>query len=218
MDEKRVFKDAVYSELETVGKAVSSRRRIELLDLLGQGPHTVEQLAEETAMSMANASQHLQRLKKARLVTTDREGTFVYYRLADESVAAFVVQLRRLGEQRLPTIDATVDSYLGDVPSARWDDVSEEIDVGEAVLIDTRPRDEFRSGHLPGAISVPADELEERIDDLPENKRFVAYCRGPYCTMAAEAVKRLVDSGYRAVKVDMNVPEFRVDDLGEIER
>ncbi len=218
MDDKRSFKDAIYAELEMVGKAVSSRRRLELLDVLSQGAHTVEQLAKETEMSVANTSQHLQRLKKARLVSTDRDGNSVYYRLADASVAAFVVQLRRLGEQRLPAIDETVESYFGGVPSAKWDDVAGEIEVGQAVLIDTRPPEEYNSGHLPGAISVPADELEKRIDDLPQDKRLVAYCRGPYCTMAAEAVRRLSDAGYEAVTVDMSVPEFHVDERGEIER
>lgn len=215
MEHKRNFKDAVYDELETVGKAVSSRRRLELLDLLCQGPHTVQQLADETAMTVANASQHLQRLKNARLVETRQQGNHVYYRLADESVMAFVVQLRQLGEQRLPAIDDAVESYFTDVPSARWDEVAEQLDDDRAVLIDTRPSREYDSDHLPGAISVPVDELDDHLDELPRDKRLVAYCRGPYCTMASEAVRRLNEAGYRAVQVEMSVPEFRAGQHAE---
>ena len=215
--DKREFKDAVYGELETVGKAVANRHRLELLDVLSQGQHTVEELADETQMSVANTSQHLQRLKKARLVTIRSEGTYKYYGLADESVSEFFVVMRQLAEERLPVIDATVDSFFG-ANTTEWDEVADDIEQGQAVLLDTRPESEYRAGHLPGAISVPADRVDEHIGKLPEDKRLVAYCRGPYCTMADEAVEDLCRRGYDAVRVEMSTPEFISDKRGELMR
>lgn len=207
--DKREFKDEVYGELQKVGKALANRHRLELLDLLSQGTYTVEELATETAMSVANTSQHLQRLKKARLVATERQGTYVHYRLASDTVAAFVVNLRHLAEERLPLINATVDTYFRDVPEARWNDVTSDLKAERAILIDTRPESEYHADHLPGAISVPVDKLQERRDALPKDKKLVAYCRGPYCTMAAEAVARLNDAGFDALRVEMSIQDYR---------
>lgn len=207
--DKRDFKDEIYGELQKVGKAVANRHRLELLDLLTQGSYTVEELADETAMSVANTSQHLQRLKKARLVATEREGTYIHYRLATASVAAFMVSFRQLAEDRLPLINATVQSYFGDVPAGRWEELIADIEGDRAVLIDTRPEGEYRADHLPGAISVPVDQLDERRDELPKDKKLVAYCRGPYCTMAAEAVARLNEAGFDALRVEMSVQDYR---------
>ncbi len=206
--DKREFKDRVYGELETLGKAVANRRRLELLDVLSQGPHTVEELAQETAMSVANASQHLQRLKKARLVATEQEGTYIFYRLANESVAAFLLIFRQLAEERLPLIDATVQSFFRGVPTASWEEIAAELAGQRAVLIDTRPENEYLAGHLPGAVSAPADRLEEKLDKLPKDKKLVAYCRGPYCTMASQAVAQLNDAGFDALRVEMSVQEY----------
>ena len=206
--DKREFKDRVYGELETLGKAVANRRRLELLDVLSQGPHTVEELAQETAMSVANASQHLQRLKKARLVATEQEGTYIFYRLANESVAAFLLIFRQLAEERLPLIDATVQSFFRGVPTASWEEIAAELAGQRAVLIDTRPENEYLAGHLPGAVSAPADRLEEKLDKLPKDKKLVAYCRGPYCTMSSQAVAQLNDAGFDALRVEMSVQEY----------
>jgi rhodanese-related sulfurtransferase/DNA-binding transcriptional ArsR family regulator len=206
--DKREFKDRVYGELETLGKAVANRRRLELLDILSQGPHTVEELARETAMSVANASQHLQRLKKARLVATEQEGTYIYYRLANESVAAFLIIFQQLASERLPLIDATVQSFFRGVPTADWDEIASELARDQALLIDTRPENEYLAGHLPGAVSAPADQLDEILDQLPKDKKLVAYCRGPYCTMASQAVAQLNDAGFDALRVEMSVQQF----------
>lgn len=206
--DKREFKEQIYGELETLGKAMANRRRLELLDVLTQGPHTVEELAADTEMSVANTSQHLQRLKKARLVTTERDGTYVVYRLINAEVASFLMAFRRLAEERLPMIDVAVDSYFEEVPTAAWEEVASRLADEEAVLIDTRPVGEYEAGHLPGAISVPASQVEAMVEDLPRDKKIVAYCRGRYCTMAAQVVSFLNERRFDALRVEMSVPEY----------
>lgn len=209
--DKREFKDEIYGELETIGKALANRHRLELLDVLAQSAHTVEELAAETSMSVANTSQHLQRLKKARLVATEREGTYVYYRLANESVAAFLVATRRLAHQRLPSIDAMVQTYFADQPARDWHIIKQDLAAGRAVLIDARPESEFENDHIPGALSVPVDRLSERLHKIPTDKELVAYCRGPYCTMASQLVARLREEGFEARRVEISVQDFRYD-------
>ncbi len=208
----RDFKDRVFTELERIGKALGSRRRLELLDLVSQGPHSVEELADELAVSVASASQHLQKLKQAHVVSSTREGSHVYYEVASPEVADFYASLRRLAQRQLPGLASTVREHFGDeAPSSAEDAVSivEEVRRGDAVLIDTRPRSEFEAGHVSEALSVPLEELEEQLEKLPKDRRIVAYCRGPFCTFAEKAVQRLKEAGFDAARLDLGVCDFR---------
>lgn len=210
----RPFKDRVFTELERIGKALGSRRRLELLDLLSQGPHSVEELADELGVSVASASQHLQKLKQANLVTSVREGSYAYYRVANDDVADFYASLRRLARAQLPALESAVRERF-DEESAAEDPhaLLEEIRRGDAVLIDTRPRGEFDAGHVASARSVPLEELDEHLDELPRDKRIIAHCRGPFCTFAKSAAERLREAGFDAASVDLGVADFRQLDV-----
>jgi rhodanese-related sulfurtransferase/DNA-binding transcriptional ArsR family regulator len=208
---KRAFKDRVFGELERIGKALGSRRRLELLDVLSQGPHSVEQLATELDISVANASQHVLRLHDANMVSRRREGSRVYYAVANDDVAQLYAALRRVAEAQLPGLDAAVDQFF-ETPSVQTDDISAILDAadsGDVLLIDTRPRHEYSAGHVRGARSVPLAELNRLEDDLPRDKTIVAYCRGPFCTFADTAVKRLRRDGYDARRLELAVTDFR---------
>lgn len=208
---KREFKDRVFSELERVGKALGSRRRLELLDVLSQGPHSVESLAGELNVSVASASQHLQKLRQANLVSRRREGSHVFYEVANRDVADFYAGFTRLAERMLPGLEATVGSYFESpmVPEDEIPEVLEEVRRGDAVLIDTRPRHEYDAGHVADAKSVPITEISNLSAELPTDKRIVAYCRGPYCTFADTAVRALRGKGFEAVRVDLGISDFR---------
>lgn len=199
----RRFKEKAYEQLGRVGKAVSSPRRIELLELLSQAPRSVAELAELADMSVANASQHLQTLREARLVDSKRDGNHVIYGLAGPEVASFVVALRSLAEARLVELRAVESDYLdeADVDSVDAEQVWERIDNGEAAVVDVRPQREFEAGHIDGAISMPLDEVNTRLDELPDNRQVVVYCRGPFCTLAADAVRLLRKEGFDAVRL-----------------
>ncbi|MGM0558138.1 MAG: ArsR/SmtB family transcription factor [Myxococcota bacterium] len=208
---KREFKDQVFTELERIGKALSSRRRLEMLDVLSQGPHSVEQLATDLEIGVANASQHLQKLHEANLVRRRREGSHVFYEVAGDDVSSFYASLRRVAESRLPALRATVGEFF-ETPGVSTADLSvllEALEDGEVLLIDTRPRTEYEAGHVQGARSVPVTELSRLEDDLPRDQRILAYCRGPYCTFADTAVRRLRRKGYDAHRVDLGVADFR---------
>ena len=208
---KRKFKDRVFTELERIGKALSSRRRLELLDVLTQGPHSVEQLATELQISVANASQHVLRLHEAKLVSRRREGSRVYYAVANEDVAQLYAALRRVGEAQLPALSVAIGDFF-ETPAVPTDDISvilDAVDSGDAVLIDTRPRHEFAAGHVRGARSIPLDELSRHEDELPRNKAIVAYCRGPFCTFADTAVERLRRRGFDARRIELSIADFR---------
>lgn len=212
----RRFKDEIFEQFARIGKAVASAKRIELLDLLSQGERHVETLAEAATLSVANASQHLQILRAARLVETEKSGVFVTYRLADPSVAEFVRQLRMLAENRLAEVEQTTRSFIegriGFDPVNR-EDLLRRVRVGEVTVLDVRPAEEFRAGHLPRALSVPLADLEARMKDLPKDREIVAYCRGPYCVMAVEAVARLRKQGFRAVRLDLGVLDWQAKGL-----
>jgi len=212
----RKFKDQIFEQFARIGKAVASAKRLELLDLLSQGERHVEALADAADLSVANASQHLQILRAARLVDTEKSGVFVTYRLADRSVAEFVRQLRIVAESRLAEVEQTTRSFIegriGFDPVNR-DELLRRVREGEVTVLDVRPAEEFRAGHLPHAISVPLEELEARMKDLPKDCEIVAYCRGPYCVMAVEAVVRLRKQGFRAVRLDMGVTDWQAHGL-----
>ncbi len=208
----RRFKDAIYEQLARIGKAVAAPKRLELLDLLCQGPRTVEALAQQAALSVANASQHLQVLRATRLVEATRKGLHVEYRLADDEVARFVVTLRGLAEARLAEVDQVTRAYVaarGEPEGVAGDELLRRVKRGDVTILDVRPAEEYRAGHLPGARSIPVDELAARLHELPKRREIVAYCRGPYCVMAVEAVELLRAKGYRAHRLEQGVADWR---------
>lgn len=212
MTTQRRFKDAIYEQFARLGKAVSAPRRLELLELLCQGPRTVEALAEQAAISVANASQHLQILRAARLVDAEKKGLYVEYRLADDQVCQFFMALRGLAEARLAEVDQVTREYLearGSMEAVEGDELLRRVKEGEVTVLDVRPPEEYRAGHIPGAISIPVAELKARLDELPRNRDVVAYCRGPYCVMAVEAVEVLRKKGFKAHRMEQGVVDWR---------
>ncbi len=197
-----------YGELARIGKAFASPIRLQLVDLLRQGPRTVEALAEAAGISVANASQHLQQLRSARVVSAERKGKHVEYRLADESVSGAFATLRGLAELLLPEMHR-LRRELGILEPAEREEIVSLVRAGAVTLLDVRPREEFEAGHLPGARSMPLDELRERLRELSRDREVVAYCRGPYCPMAAEAASLLRAAGFTARHLDLGVPDLR---------
>jgi rhodanese-related sulfurtransferase/DNA-binding transcriptional ArsR family regulator len=208
----RAFKDALYGQFARVGHAVSSPKRLELLDLLAQGETRVEQLAEQTATAVKNTSAHLRALRQARLVETRRDGLYVWYRLADEGVAAFLRALEALGRHRYAEVREVAESYLerrDSLEPIAPEELRRRLASGDVTLIDVRPVDEFAAGHISGALSIPVAELPGRLREVPRSKEIVAYCRGPYCVYAVAAVELLRRRGYRAHRLTDSVSEWR---------
>ena len=209
----RQFKDAIYAQFARLGKAVSAPKRLELLDLLCQSPRTVEALAGQAGISVANASQHLQVLRAARLVEADKKGLYVEYRLADDQVGRFFKALSSLAESRLAEVERVAREYferrdaMEGVPGA---ELLRRVRRGAVTVLDVRPVEEYRAGHIPGALSIPVGELTARLNELPKNREIVAYCRGPYCVMAVDAVKLLRKKGFKAHRLDQGVVDWRV--------
>ena len=191
MTPNRHFKDSIYEQFARLGKAVSAPKRLELLDLLCQGPRTVEVLAEHAAISVANASQHLQVLRSARLIEAQKQGAFVEYRLAGDDVCQFFLSLRGLAESRLAEVNQVTRAFLeerGTMEAIEGAELLRRVKRGEVTVLDVRPVEEYRAGHLPGAISVPLAMLKGRLKEFPKGREIVAYCRGPYCVMSVDAV------------------------------
>ncbi|HYF24867.1 MAG TPA: metalloregulator ArsR/SmtB family transcription factor [Baekduia sp.] len=208
---RRSEKDGLFEAIALMGKAFASPRRLELLDLLAQAPRTVDDLARASAMSTANASQHLQALHAAGLVTRGREGTSVRYALAGDEALALWLALRDASLARLGEVERAARAYLGeDVERIGRDELRARLRSGEVVLVDVRPAEEHRAGHIEGARSIPLEELEQRLAELPEDREVVAYCRGPFCAYAHEAVRRLAAAGRRARRLEDGVPEWRL--------
>ncbi len=208
----RRFKDSIYEQLARLGKALSAPKRLELLDLLCQGPRTVEALAEQAALSVANASQHLQVLRAARLVEGEKKGLYVEYRLADDEVWRFFLALRGLAKSRLAEVDQVTRAYFeqrGAMEAVPGDELLRRVKSGEVTVLDVRPVEEYRAGHIPGALSVPVGELKTRLKELRKDREIVAYCRGPYCVMALEAVELLRKRGFEAHRMEQGVIEWR---------
>jgi rhodanese-related sulfurtransferase/DNA-binding transcriptional ArsR family regulator len=211
-NESRKLKEHLYELFAQIGSALANPHRLELLDLLIQSPHTVEELAKLAQMSVANTSQHLQRLKQARLVLDERIGQNIRYCLSDPEVAALFIELRRVSEQQLAEVDQVLDrfrSHRYDFEPISVEEVRKGIDRDEIVLIDARPKDEYLAGHLPDAVSLPIDILTNRIDELPLGKLMVAYCRGPYCADADEALILLSAYGYPVKRLEEGIAEWR---------
>jgi rhodanese-related sulfurtransferase len=204
----RALKDRLYPEFARIAQALSSDRRLELIDLLAQAPRRVEALAEESGMTVANASQHLQVLKNARLVESTRRGTAVTYRLASPAVLRLWLALRGVAEDRLQEIRQLREEFSDAEAELPRADLQHMLRKGEAVLIDVRPGIEFEHGHVRGALSIPIEELPSRVDELPRDRRIVAYCRGAYCLFADEAVALLRERGYDAVRLEGGWPEW----------
>ena len=208
----RRFKDTVYAQLARIGKALASPRRLELLGLLCESPRTVEALARLASLSTANASQHLRALHHARLVETYRRGLFVEYRVADERVLRFLHLTSELAESRLAEIRNVMADFLqarGTLEAVSEKELLRRVRVGDVTVLDVRPTEEYREGHIPKALSVPLPELRARLAQLPRDRDIVAYCRGRYCLMAVEAVQLLRKAGYRAHRMEHGVVDWR---------
>src|SRR4051812_26062243 len=204
-------KDALFEAIALMGKAFASPRRLELLDLLAQAPRTVDDLARASDQSTANTSQHLQALHAAGMVTRTREGTSVRYALAGDEVLSLWLALRGASVARLAEVERAARDYLGDdVDAIGRDELITRLRHGDVVLVDVRPTEEFEAGHIEGARSIPLDELEERLAELPDDREVVAYCRGPFCAYAHDAVRQLQAAGRSARRLEEGWPEWRL--------
>jgi rhodanese-related sulfurtransferase len=215
----RPFKDRIYRQFARIGHALASEKRLEIIDLLAQSPRNVDALAAETEQSVANVSQHLQTLRAARLVDTERRGTRVIYRLADPAVISMWLSLRTVAERRLAEVDGIIREFLGDRGGnlTTRDDLAERLARDEVFLIDVRPSLEYDSGHIPGAVRMPIEEIASRLDEIPRDRPVIAYCRGEYCLFADEAVALLRDYGIAAARLEGGWPEW-LDEGREISR
>jgi rhodanese-related sulfurtransferase len=206
-------KQALFEAIAVMGKAFASPRRLELLDLLAQAPRTVDELARASDQSNANTSQHLQALHAAGMVTRTREGNSVRYALAGDEELALWLALRDASVARLAEVERAARDYLGeDVDAIGRDELIARLRRGDVVLVDVRPTEEFEAGHIEGARSIPLDELEDRLAELPADHEVVAYCRGPFCAYAHEAVRRLHAAGRPAQRLQEGWPEWRLQD------
>jgi rhodanese-related sulfurtransferase/DNA-binding HxlR family transcriptional regulator len=209
--ESRPAKNALFEAIAMMGKAFASPVRLELLDLLAQAPRTVDDLARVSGQSTANVSQHLQALHTAGLVTREREGTRVRYALAGDEALRVWLTLREVSAARLAEVERAARDYLGEeVEAIGRDELVKRMARGDVVLVDVRPPEEFAAGHIKGARSIPIDELERRLAELPADHEIVAYCRGPFCAYAHQAVRELRASGRRARRLEQGWPEWRL--------
>lgn len=212
----RDFKNPLYGHFARIGHATASPKRIELLDLLSQGEKTVEQLAEHSSTPIKNTSAHLRVLRQARLVDTRREGTYVFYRLAGEDVARFLRDLQALARSRLAEVQQAAALYIDgrdELEPVTFKELRRRLRAGDVTLIDVRPQEEFRAGHIPGALSLPVDQLRRRLPTLPKSREVIAYCRGPYCMYSVEAVQLLRKHGYKARRAEEGIPDWRAQGL-----
>jgi rhodanese-related sulfurtransferase/DNA-binding transcriptional ArsR family regulator len=212
----RKFKDRIYGQFALIGKALASPARLELLELLAQGPRTVEALANESNLSIANASQHLQVLRQSRLIDGEKRGLFVEYRLAGTDVFELCRALRTVAENRSAELERIVRDHFGErseSEAVRMGELLKRFRRAEVVILDTRPAVEFAAGHIAGAISVPLEHLQQQLRKLPKNKEYVAYCRGPYCVYADRAVALLRKHGRHASRLLEGFPEWKAEGL-----
>ena len=211
-DTHRAFKNRLYGQFARLGKALASPHRLEMLELLAQSERTVDSLAAELGVSVANASQHLQVLRQAALVESRKDGLFVHYRLADPEVFELSKVIRSVAERRLAELDRLVHEHFGsraDPEPVAMRDLLKRARSRDVVILDTRPAREYIAGHIPGALSMPVDDLQRRLKELTRSKEYVAYCRGPYCIYADRAVEILRANGRRAQRLAEGFPEWR---------
>jgi ArsR family transcriptional regulator len=207
---------ALFAQFATVAKSLGHPHRLELLEQLAQGERTVEILADRTGLSIANTSQHLQQMRRAGLVTNRRDGKFVFYHLADDSVLSLLAALRTIAERNLAEVERIVRSYFEDrdsLEAVSRDELLCRSRTGTVTILDVRPEDEFALGHLPGAVNIPLRALERRLSELDPSKEIVAYCRGPYCVLSYEAVAALRKRGFTARRLEDGLPEWRAAGL-----
>ncbi len=210
------FKQDLFAQFARVGKALSNANRLELLEFLAQGERSVEALARVSGLSVANTSQHLQQLRQAGLVTCRKEGLRVFYRLSGDDVVALLDALRAVAERHLAEVDKLVNTYLtvkDSLEPVPAQELLERARQGLVTVIDVRPPEEYAAGHLPGAVNIPLAELEQRLDELDPGQEVVAYCRGPHCVLAFDAVARLREKGLRARRLENGYPEWKLAGL-----
>jgi rhodanese-related sulfurtransferase len=209
-------KSRLYEELSKIGRALGSAKRLEILEILAQGERSVEVLSRKCGLSVANTSHHLQALREARLVEGRKEGLFVFYRLTSTDVLGLVQMIQRLGAEHIAEVDRILRSYFAkrdELEPVGRAELLERAKAGEVIVLDARPADEYRAGHIPGAVSLPLDQLERRLEELPADKEVVAYCRGPYCVMSYDVVEALRARGRRARRLVDGFPEWRAAGL-----
>ena len=212
----RAFKDALYAQFARVGHALASPKRIELLDLLGQGEKTVELLARQVAMPVKNTSAHLRVLRQARLVETRRDGTHIHYRLGDDDVLRLLRALEAVSHGRLADVQRVVSMYFDSrdqLAPVTLVELRRLMRLGDVTVVDVRPTEEFAAGHIPGALSIPARDLKRRLREIPRSREVVAYCRGQYCVMSLDAVAFLRSKGYQARRTHQGMPDWRAAGL-----
>jgi DNA-binding transcriptional ArsR family regulator/rhodanese-related sulfurtransferase len=210
--DKRELKDMLYQEFSRIGKSLSSPKRLEILDLLSQGPKSVESLSKSTLMTLANVSQHLQTLFNANLVKYKKKGNYVIYELANDAVSDFIISLHTLSEKQLVQVQQIKKEFLNnqfDMDGITLNELKERMENRDVLLLDLRPIEEYEEAHIPGAVSIPIQELEEKLATLPTNCDIVAYCRGPYCLMAVEAVELLKTKGINAFRLEKSVLDWK---------
>lgn len=211
MSASRQAKDALFEGIASMGKAFASPRRLELIDLLAQGPRTVEELARATQQSTANTSQHLQSLHSAGVVERQREGIRVRYALAGDDVIELWSSVQAISAGRIAEVERAAREYLGEpVEAIARGELVRRLRKGDVVVVDVRPEEEFEAGHIDGALSIPIDELADRLGELPEEGEIIAYCRGPLCAYAHEAVRRLRDAGRPARRLEAGWPDWKL--------
>lgn len=209
-------KHALFAQFATVAKALGHADRLELLEQLGQGERSVESLAGRSRLSIANASQHLQRLRRAGLVASRRDGKYVLYRIADQAVVTLLTALRHVAERNLAEVERIVRGYFAardDMEPVSREELLERTRAGLVTVLDVRPTDEFTAGHIPGAINIPMNELAARIAELDPAQEIVAYCRGAYCVLSFEAVATLRALGFEVRRLEDGLPEWRAAGL-----
>lgn len=213
---KREFKNEVYGELARITKAMANPHRLEIIELLAQGEFSVEQVAIQTHLSIASASQHLQVLKLAQLVEINRQGNFIYYRLANNNVFKAWKALRDLGMERIANIEKLVKDFRKskfDFETVTNDDLLRKLESGNVIVLDVRPESEYKTGHIAHALSIPIDQLSKRLKELPKGIEIVAYCRGPFCVLADDAVALLSKAGYNVTRLEEGFPEWQLQEL-----
>lgn len=210
------FKQDVYAQLARVGKALSSGSRLELLEFVAQGPRSVEELATMTRLSVANASKHLQELRRSGLVQARKEGLRVFYEVAGPDVVDLIAALGRVAETRLAELEQILRTYIvarDDLEPVPATELMERVRLGLVTVLDVRPPEEFAAGHLPGAVNVPVEGLARRLKKLPKTREVIAYCRGPYCLLSVDAVALLRTKGYKARRLEDGFPEWKASGL-----
>lgn len=208
----REFKNLIYEQFARIAQAFAAPKRLEIIDVLAQGERDVESLSKQVAMSVANTSRHLQILKQTRLVESHREGVRIFYHLADEEVLRCWINLRALAEKRSAEIKEIARIFFEErdaLEPVSKDNLLQRMQEEEVIILDVRPVEEYRAGHIAGALSIPVSELKERLNEIPAGREVVAYCRGPYCVMSAEAMIILRESGFRALRFKEGLPEWK---------